>query len=260
MSRLLVLGAGPTGLAAAERCRQLGHDDVVVLEATGAVGGLARSISDEAGFTYDIGGHVLFSGYEPYTRLADELLGDDVTDISREAWVWMEDRVIPYPFQDNIRGLEPTTVYDCLTGLIAAQRQTHHPRNLQEWMLAVFGDGMARHFMLPYNRKVWATPLELMAFDWIGQRVAVVDVERVLRNVILGEDHLSWGPNATFRYPRGGTGELWRRLAGRVHDRLFLDHPVVALDVRTKVATTADGGCWPYHALLSTMPLDELVA
>ncbi len=260
MTRLVVIGAGPAGLAAAERCRQLGHDDVVVLEATGAVGGLARSITDEAGFTYDIGGHVMFSGYEQYARLVDELLGDDVTEITREAWVWMQGRAIPYPFQDNIRGLEPSTVYDCVTGLIATQRKTHHPRHLHDWVIAVFGEGMARHFMLPYNHKVWATPLEEMAFGWIGQRVTMVDVERVLRNVILGEDHRSWGPNATFRYPRAGTGELWHRLADRVRHRVAFDHPVVSVDAREKAVTTADGRRWPYEALLSTMPLDELIA
>ena len=59
--RLVIVGAGPTGLGAAHRLQERGHDDWVVLETSDGVGGLARSFTDAAGFTYDIGGHVLFS-------------------------------------------------------------------------------------------------------------------------------------------------------------------------------------------------------
>jgi protoporphyrinogen oxidase len=261
MSGFLVIGAGPTGLGAVERLRQRGHDDVVLLEATGVVGGLARSCTDEAGFTYDIGGHVLFSHYEWYNRLVDELLGDSYREIQREAWVWMEGRFIPYPFQENIRELHPETVYACLRGLVEAQRTSHNPVTFHDWIHAMFGDGMARHFMLPYNWKVWATPPERMAFGWIAERVRIVDIDRVLRNVVLGEDHVSWGPNRTFRFPlRGGTGYLWQRLADRVASRIRLDCPVVAVDPVGHHVTTADGRRWRYDALLSTMPLDELIA
>ncbi len=52
-----------------------------------------------------------------------------------------------------------------------------------------------------------------MNYVWIGERVSVVNVETILRNVILGEDQVSWGPNNTFKYPlRGGTGFLYEGL------------------------------------------------
>ena len=95
------------GLGAGYRLQELGYDDWVILEANDYVGGLATSFTDEAGFTYDIGGHVMFSHYEYYDELVDKLMGGDFTELQREAWVWMEDRFIPYPFQNNIRDLEP---------------------------------------------------------------------------------------------------------------------------------------------------------
>jgi protoporphyrinogen oxidase len=260
--RLVIVGAGPTGLGAAWRLRELGHQDFVVLEADDGVGGLARSFTDPAGFTYDIGGHVLFSHYPYYDRVVAAALGDDHSELQREAWVWMQGRYLPYPFQTNIRRLDPHTVYECVLGLIEAQRQPDpQPRNFREWVHAVFGAGMARHFMLPYNEKVWATPAEAMAFGWIAERVQVVDVAAVLRNVVLGEDHLSWGPNSTFRYPlRGGTGALFETVGAAVADRVELGCRVAVLDPAARVVTTTDGRRWPYQALLSTMPLDELVA
>ncbi|PLS75424.1 MAG: amine oxidase [Actinobacteria bacterium] len=258
--RIVIIGAGPTGLGAGYRLQELGYDDWVILEANDYVGGLATSFTDDAGFTYDIGGHVMFSHYPYYDQLVEKLMGGDFTELNREAWVWMEDRFIAYPFQNNIRSLEPQTVFECVTGLIEAQRTEHNPANFKEWVDAVFGKGIAEHFMIPYNFKVWATPAELMNWVWIGERVAVVDVQAILRNVILGEDQRSWGPNNTFKYPlRGGTGFLYEGLRTFVESHLELETPVASVDPEAKVVRTKDGRTWPYDVLLSTMPLNRLI-
>jgi protoporphyrinogen oxidase len=258
--RIVIIGAGPTGLGAGYRLQELGYDDWVILEANDYVGGLATSFTDDAGFTYDIGGHVMFSHYQYYDELVEKLMDGDFTELNREAWVWMENRFVSYPFQNNIRSLEPQTVFDCVNGLIEAQRAEHNPTNFKEWVDAVFGAGIAKHFMLPYNFKVWATPAELMNHVWIGERVSVVDVEAILRNVLLSEDQRSWGPNNTFKYPlRGGTGFLYEGLRTFVEDHLELETPVASVDTQAKVVRTTDRRTWPYDVLLSTMPLNKLV-
>jgi protoporphyrinogen oxidase len=259
--RIVIIGAGPTGLGAGYRLQELGHEDWEILEANDYVGGLATSFTDDAGFTYDIGGHVMFSHYQYYDDLVDKLMGEDYTELEREAWVWMEDRFIPYPFQNNIRDLDRQTVYECVSGLIEAQRAGRSYANFKEWVDAVFGTGIAKHFMIPYNFKVWATPAELMNHIWIGERVSVVDADSILRNVILGEDNVSWGPNNTFRYPlRGGTGFLYDGLREFVEDHLELETSVRSVDHVEKVVVTADGRRHPYDVLLSTMPLSRLIA
>jgi len=258
--KIVIIGAGPTGLGAGYRLAELGHEDFVILEANDYVGGLATSFTDERGFTYDIGGHVMFSHYSYYDELVEKLMDGDYTELQREAWVWMEQRFIPYPFQNNIRGLDRQTVYECVSGLIEAQRQHRSAANFAEWVDGMFGRGIAEHFMLPYNFKVWATPPELMNYIWIGERVSVVDVDEILRNVLLDEDHISWGPNNTFKYPaRGGTGSLYAGLRTFVEDHLRLETSVRSVDPVRKVVTVADGQEFPYDVLLSTMPLNRLV-
>jgi UDP-galactopyranose mutase len=99
-----------------------------------------------------------------------------------------------------------------------------------------------------------------MNYVWIGERVSVVDVETILRNVILGEDQGSWGPNSTFKYPlRGGTGFLYEGLRTFVEDHLELETPIVSIDPVAKRVDTGDGRVWDYDVLLSTMPLNRLV-
>jgi protoporphyrinogen oxidase len=254
----LIIGAGPTGLGAANRLAELGRDDFLVLEAADHVGGLSASFVDAAGFTWDIGGHVIFSHYPYFDRMLDALLGEDKLVHQRESWVRIAGTWVPYPFQNNIRRLPAELAWECVEGMLGLDPNPR-PTNFREWFEAVLGPGVARLFMAPYNFKVWATPPELMDHGWIGERVSVVDVKRVVRNIVLGQDDVSWGPNNTFSFPlHGGTGEIFRRLAARVGDRIRTAQRVVAVDAGAKTARTDQGLEISYGSLLSTMPLDIL--
>ena len=261
--RIVIVGAGPTGLGAAYRLRELGLGNFTVLEASDHVGGLASSETSPNGFTYDIGGHVLFSHYEYFDQLFDKLLGDESQLLRREAWVWMFDRFLPYPFQNNIKYLPKEVVLECVLGLIEAQREplnTSRFENFEQLIYGIFGAGIAKYFMMPYNFKVWAHPPRMMNKEWIGERVSVVDLKRVLGNVILDREESNWGPNSTFKYPRyGGTGGLFERIQPYINDQLRLNTQVVGVDPEAKEVMLADGSRERYDVLLSTMPLDKLV-
>src|SRR4051812_33390683 len=85
--KIVILGAGPTGLGAGYRLQELGYRNWNIYERNPYIAGLATSFQDDAGFTYDIGGHVMFSHYKYFDDLVDKLLVDNYTEIMREAWV-----------------------------------------------------------------------------------------------------------------------------------------------------------------------------
>src|SRR5437588_12945856 len=101
--RVLILGAGPTGLGAAWRLHELGHADWLLLERAPYAGGLAASFTDDAGFTWDVGGHVQFSHYPYFDAQMDSIMGSEWEEHERESWIWIRNRFVPYPFQNNIR-------------------------------------------------------------------------------------------------------------------------------------------------------------
>jgi len=101
-AKYLILGAGPTGLGAGNRLSELSEKSFLVLEKNPHVGGLAASFKDAHGFTWDIGGHVLFSHYEYFDRLLAEVLGQDFLEHRREAWIRAAGTWVPYPFQNNM--------------------------------------------------------------------------------------------------------------------------------------------------------------
>src|SRR6266513_4497399 len=119
--KFIIIGAGPTSLGAAYRLKELGFNNFQMYERSAHIGGLASSFTDSEGFTWDIGGHVMFSHYEYYDRLFEEMMGDEYQMNMRESWVRMYDRWVPYPFQNNVRHLPKEACFDCMAGLIEAQ-------------------------------------------------------------------------------------------------------------------------------------------
>jgi protoporphyrinogen oxidase len=260
--RFLILGAGPTGLAAGYRLNEVGVTDFAIVDKAMQPGGLSQSFVDDKGFTWDIGGHVQFSHYDYFDNLMEKALGaEGWLHHQRESWAWMHNRFVPYPVQNNIRHLPKDVMWKCLEGIIDANLHAKPAGNFHEWILATFGQGFAEEFMVPYNFKVWAYPPEKLSYSWIGERVAVTDLKRVTKNILFEKDDLSWGPNNTFRFPKhGGTGAIWQSVANLLgRERILLQSEVVAIDTKKKLATMKDGAVIAFEHCLSTLPLDLLV-
>jgi protoporphyrinogen oxidase len=259
--RVVVIGAGPCGLACARELNRLGHLDWELVERSTMAGGSASSELDAAGFTWDYGGHVVFSHFGEFDELLVESMGRELVEHERSSYVRVGDRWVPYPFQNNLRHLPPELAYECIAGLLDAPGVNGEVVDFERWITTCFGEGIARHFMRPYNAKVWVTPLSHMSSSWIAERVSVPDSGRSLRNIILQQDDPAWGPNSTFQFPAtGGTGEIYRRLAARFESRITYSADVVAVDQRERSLTLADGRSVDYDVLVSTMPLDRLFA
>jgi protoporphyrinogen oxidase len=260
--KIVIIGAGPTGLGAGYRLKELGYRNFKLYDRLPYTGGLASSFTDSAGFTWDIGGHVMFSHYKYYDKCFDDLMGSDFQLNNRECWVRMFNTWVPYPFQNNIRHLPKEVTYECLAGLVKAQSKGDHKTatNFREFIDKVFGEGIAKHFMLPYNFKVWAHPAEMMNKEWIGERVAVLDVDRAIKNVVLGTVDFGWGPNKQFKFPLfGGSGEFYRRIGKAIGDEhVALNKNIDFINLARKEIRFKDGEIVHFDKLISAMPLDKL--
>ena len=260
----VILGAGPTGLGAAYRLVERGEKDFEIFERSGQVGGLATSFTDPKGWTWDVSGHIIFSGYKYFNDFLGKVLGKDgIRWIDRESWIKFEDKYVRYPFQNHLSSLPEQAMLECLIGLVESQTidKDRAFTNFAEWVLAKFGAGVAKHFMNPYNFKVWATPLEKMGYYWIAERVSVVDWRKAIETTVVPKS-TDWGPNAKFGYPlHGGTLGLWRSVLPFVgEDRVRYHKRAVSVDEEKREIAFSDGSTRAYDRLLTTMPLDAFVA
>jgi protoporphyrinogen oxidase len=259
----VIIGAGPTGIGAALRLVELNNSNWLLIDRELVAGGLSCSALDDNGFTWDMGGHVQFSHYDSFDRYMDLSLGaDGWLDHQRESWIWIADRFVPYPLQNNLYRLPTELRWKCVQGLLNLNSQPvkRNPLDFQDWIYTTFGSGLAEVFLNPYNFKVWAHPLHMLSSKWVGERVSVPPLDRVLKNICLEQDDISWGPNNRFRFPKhGGTGAVWKSLASMLpQDKIRLGATLTRIDTKNRQLVFQDGDVLNYQNVISTIPVDIL--
>ena len=256
--RIVILGGGPAGIGAAWRFKELGHKNWELYEKTDFLGGLSASFKDTKGFIWDIGGHIYFSKNDYFNRVFKKLMGKDFLKKERFQYIWQDNALMPYPFQNNIRHLPERELDECLKGL--ANPKKIKPKNFLEFNLASFGSGITKHFMKPYNEKVWSYPLAKMAFNWVGGRVSRIDFNKALENVIFEKDEANWGPNFYFNYPiKNGSGDFWSRFLPKLKDNIIFNSQFEKISFKKREVRLKDGKTINYDYLVSALPLDYLI-
>ena len=292
--RDVVIGAGPTGLSAAFH---LGAD-ATLLEQNPTVGGWCRSIEDR-GFTFDHAGHIMFSNDPYVHEMYRMLLGENVHWQEREAWIYSKGVYTRYPFQGSLYGLPPDVIKECIVGAVEArfgrldqpacrpqaapqrindccadgiaeatvplsERQAKDeaggkPRSFEEFIYQVWGEGIAKHFAIPYNTKLWAVPLSEMETSWLGGRVPQPDLSEMIEGALKPAPK-PMGPNARFGYPlRGGFQALMDGFLPHLKGPLRLNTRVAGISPSRASVVLENGEVLSYRTLVSTMPLPTLI-
>ncbi len=258
---VLILGAGLCGLSAAWR---LGGG-YRLLEKADRPGGLARGHLRD-GFWFDQTGHWLHLRQPAARALAEELLPGGFLEVRRRAAVFSRGVFTPYPYQVHTHGLPAEVVAENVLGFLEARHgeggralRQREPRNFAEHVRRELGEGFARHFMFPYNRKVWTVEPEELSTEWMGRFVPRPSAEQVVRGA-LGLPTGELGYNATFLYPRaGGMEALAAALARRLRRPAECGLELRSIDAGRRRAVLSSGEVVPFRAALSTIPLPALV-
>lgn len=140
----------------------------------------------------------------------------------------------------------------------AAHEHTE-PRNFEEFIYKVWGAGIAKHFAIPYNRKLWAVPLTEMETSWLGGRVPMPDLGEMIEGALKPAPK-PMGPNARFGYPlRGGFQALMNGFLPHLKGELLLETSVEEVNPLKHTVRLSNGRQIRYGHLISTMPLPALV-
>jgi len=263
---ILIIGAGLAGLSTAYH---LGSNDYQIYEKEGEVGGLCRSYEKD-GFTFDYTGHLLHlrNGYT--ARLLGKLLPATVPPHRRRASIYSKGVLTPYPFQANLYKLPRDVIKECLIGFIEAEemrkgtrRKTGKPQSssgysFKDWIVTRFGKGIARHFMVPYNEKLWRTDLGSLSSEWVDWSIPLPTLDEVVGGA-LGLENEHMGYSAQFLYPAaGGIGVLPQSFLPHI-STVQCNRRLTAIDLKKKRAWFDDESSVYYDSLVSTVPLPELI-
>ncbi|VDN54488.1 unnamed protein product [Dracunculus medinensis] len=276
--KLIVIGSGPTAIGALYQIFSLIDEGVldkttlkacvIVIEKEGEVGGLARSVTDSNGFTWDFGIHVTgVSRYKEFTRVVDNAV--DLSEIccAKEAHL----NYVPYPVQHSIPYFPREIRKKCIEELRYLNETPDAKKcmNFAEYSLQIFGKSLQDIFIRPYNKKVWIVDLEEMNCCWASGRVPNIDLGKIeshcgkTRDEL--EDEADRAPFICFRYPKElkGCGKVWKIIAQSFPSEIFhLNERVVRIDCDEKIVHTIELNgtthVYEYDFVLSTLPITEL--
>ena len=249
---IVILGGGLSGLSACY------HGNGVIYEKNTLTGGQASS-SEESGFIFDEGIHVMHTKNEYILNLMDKLeVNMQVRE--RNAWIVSHGSMTRYPFQANTFGLPEAIVRDCVDVCIESNFvDSDNINNYEDWVYYMFGKGIAEHFMIPYSQKFWGIKAKNLTTDWVNVRHPKPSKEEVIKGS-LEDQTKGFGINASYRYPKkGGYGYIGKRLTDKCKDRIKVGMEATRIDVYKKEIEFNHNELVSFETILSSIPLPELV-
>jgi protoporphyrinogen oxidase len=268
----VILGAGPSGLAAGHILSESGSN-VLVIERQARVGGLAKTI-EHHGFRFDLGGHRFITGNKQLENLVREVLGGELLEVERSSKILLDGKLYDYPI--TVRnalsriGLRKSIriVADYLSEQLR-KRFTKTPIvSLEDWVVRHFGRSLFELFFKEYSEKVWGVPCDRIAKEWVARRIKGLSLGVAIKTAFsrTGSQRLRTLANQ-FLYPPLGIGQICDGLKARIdkNGQVMTDTAVIGInhaDNRVQSITVKDAnGVQGYagYEFISSIPLTLVV-
>lgn len=255
--KYLILGAGPAGLTVANRLKQKGVNDFLVLERESMAGGLCRSV-DIDGSPFDIGGGHFLDVRRP--KVNEFLFGfmpeNEWDKYDRDSRIEVNGNVINHPIEANIwqMKLEDQVEYLKSIAVAGCNIGTKMPVDFVDWIYWKLGSKVAEDYMIPYNQKMFGAELNQLGTYWLD-KLPNVSFEETLLSCLTKKAYGTQPGHAQFYYPKKyGYGELWLRMAKAIEGKIKYNKDVSKIDLDTKCVTTTDGITYQADQIITTIP------
>ncbi len=274
-NKVLILGAGPSGMAAAFELHKAGVASTVV-EKNDRVGGLGRTLHFGE-FTTDIGPHRFFSKNRYLYDLIEDLLGEHWIKVDRYTRFYIDYKFYDYPIEIknallNV-GLSRAMkiLLDYTAERIKDRLSKRNLESFEDYTVANFGRSLAELNMLNYTEKIWGLPCKEISPEWATQRIKGLSLIEVVKNSIFGSKQ---GPKTLvdqFYYPDMGTGMIYESIKDRVFagkdngNKIMLDsYPVEIRHTGNKISSVTvkskdNEEILAPEQVISSIPITELI-
>jgi protoporphyrinogen oxidase len=265
---LIIIGAGPAGLAAAHEAILLGITPRVI-EKSRQVGGISRTETYKD-YYFDIGGHRFFTKVKKIDALWRQMMGKDFLSVSRMSRIFYRDRFFAYPLNITSTLLNMGILESARIGLSYLKSQVFPYRKeetFEQWVSNRFGRRLYEAFFKSYTEKVWGISCDEIRADWAAQRIQDLSLLKTLTNALFG-NNTTKTLIEEFSYPVYGPGMMWDRFSSAIHAGggvIRLDCDVTRLNlsgsrIDSVVCRREDGTITEHPAdhVISSIPITEL--
>ena len=167
--KIALLGGGIASLSLAYFIQNSKKfEEIIILEKENEIGGLLRSFNKE-GIYYDIGPHIMFSKNKEILDLMKGMLGQNINQIKRSNQIIHRNRFIQYPFENDLSKLHKDDLKKCVNFFLDNKYEDINPKNMHEFFLKNFGEGITNIYLKPYNEKIWKYDISAMDLQMVGR-------------------------------------------------------------------------------------------
>ena len=260
MAKVIIIGAGLTGISTAYHLEQLGFDDYTLYEKEKTAGGLCRSIHQD-GFTFDYTGHLLHSNDPYFSTLLSDIVGlNNFNTINRKSFIYSHNTYTNYPFQSNLYGLPHDIIAQAIEDFINRPTKLKKNSNFYDWAHHMFGKTITEQFFVPYQQKIFDYDIHKLSTSWTGRFVPKTTLQEIIKGALRPPLQQEAGYNANFLYPKTGGIFFWvERLIQKLKKTIKTNYCVESIDLSSKIVTFTNGDFEKYDQLITTMPLDTLL-
>lgn len=259
--KFIILGAGPAGLAFANRLIENNCFDFTVLEGNHEAGGLCRS-SVVDGSPMDIGGgHFLDTKRPKVLEFLFRFMPENEWSLfTRNSQIEIHDRTIHHPIEANLWQLDDDKQIEYLKSIAFAGCNLGEkiPEHFTDWIHWKLGSMIAENYMLPYNKKLFGKDFKNLGTYWLN-KLPSVSFDETLRSCLNKIAYGAQPGHAQFYYPKKfGYGELWLRMAKKLENKIQYNVAVSGIDFSNKSIITRCGKNLTANKIITTVPWSTL--
>jgi len=223
MKKIVIIGAGPTGLVTAHSLSEKTNYDIKIFEANSVVGGLASSGTID-GMSYDCGPHIFHSGHDDITDFWKDNFGDLLLEKPFYYKNYKDGILYDYPISWESIEKFPKDIKDKVKYEIENLKPENlkRSRNFKECVEELVGPTLQNIFFEKYTEKLWGISPEKMSSNWAPKRIH------------LRKKHKSFWSGQYSACGKYGAGKIMERLSKMSEDNgvgVYLNHKVI--DIKT---------------------------
>ncbi len=256
-----ILGGGLSALSLAYFLQKDENiDEIHILEKDFRPGGLCRTYIKN-GIEYDVGPHIIFSKDKEILDLMNNLLGENIEKHRRSNRILHKKRFVQYPFENDLSKLPKEDIDYCVNAFIHNPYENYEAKNMLQFFLKTFGEGITNTYLRPYNEKIWKFDPAFMDTQMV-ERIPKPPKEDIIRSAN-GETIDGYLHQLYFTYPKhGGTEALIRAFISElsIKVKIHTNAEVKGLEKTARgFRVTTANGAYESDRVVSTMPVNELV-
>ena len=250
--KVVIIGAGPAGLAAAYELNKSHNYDITILEAEDSVGGISRTINYKDN-RMDLGGHRFFTKNDRVENLWHEIM-------SNQSAPALDDKLLERKIALDENGLDPNTDDEVMLkrhrvsriyflkkffdypismkprtfinmgftrtmkagfGYMYSSIHKRKEESLEDFYINRFGKPLYQLFFESYTEKLWGVHPSKLSADWGAQRVKGLSLWKAFTSAITkpfkkNKNKVETSLIEQFEYPKYGPGQLYTLMAEKL--------------------------------------------